>query len=285
MASSNPVSPSQQAMRSTGHAAVARVGHHAAPRPRSLPGRCGTPPEPERPGQDPRHRPGPRTRAPALAPCPVTSDGASASKIAWQASELPELRQKPLIRWLCTCDTRKHSPPLPRTPLTCSHGPDSHRATAGSVPARGPGPVTQQAFLSCGNSTKWSYGDSNPRPLACHADSVRRSASEGVERGATHLQELSDWVAVSLRVPEYAGSRFWLPCLAVHDHGETVSTYPGALLGSSPARPWPPAAASRRSPATRNYRCARHARRRQHPRLKTRPARRPDPRVSAGRVR
>src|ERR1035438_4159992 len=89
-------------------------------------GCAGTPPEPRRPGQDPRRRPGPRTRAPALAPCPVTSDGASASKIAWQASELPELRQKRLIRWLCTCDTRKHSPPLPRTPLTCSNGPDSH---------------------------------------------------------------------------------------------------------------------------------------------------------------
>src|ERR1039457_7316483 len=131
----------------------------------------------------------------------------------------------------------------------------------------------------------WSYGDSNSRPLACHADPVSRFTSEGVERGATHLQELSDWVGISLRVPEYAGSRFWLPCLAVHDHGETVSTYPGALLGSSPARPWPPAAASRRSPATRNYRRARHARRGQHPRLKTRPARRPDPRVSAGRVR
>ena len=27
-------------------------------------------------------------------------------------------------------------------------------------------------------------------------------------------------VAVSPRVPEYRGSRFWLPCQAVHDHGE-----------------------------------------------------------------
>ena len=58
----------------------------------------------------------------------------------------------------------------------------------------------------------WSYGDSNPRPLACHADSVRRSASVGVERGATHLQELSEWVRLCLRVPEYGGSHFWLPC-------------------------------------------------------------------------
>jgi hypothetical protein len=58
----------------------------------------------------------------------------------------------------------------------------------------------------------WSYGDSNPRPLACHADPVSRFTSEGVGRGATHLRELSDWVGVSLRVPEYGGSRFWLPC-------------------------------------------------------------------------
>jgi hypothetical protein len=51
----------------------------AGPRSPTPPTRSGCrpwPPEPERPGQDPRHRPGPRTRAPALAPCPVTSDGA-----------------------------------------------------------------------------------------------------------------------------------------------------------------------------------------------------------------
>jgi len=64
----------------------------------------------------------------------------------------------------------------------------------------------------------WSYGDSNPRPLACHADPVRRSAAEGVEQGATHQQQLSDWVAVRPRVPEYGGSRFWLP--ATQDEGD-----------------------------------------------------------------
>ena len=48
--------------------------------------------------------------------------------------------------------------------------------------------------------------------LACHADPVCRSTSEGVERGATHLQQQSEWVAGSLGVPEHAGSRFWLPC-------------------------------------------------------------------------
>src|ERR1019366_7322240 len=47
--------------------------------------------------------------------------------------------------------------------------------------------------------------------LACHADPVCRSTSEGVERGATHLQQQSEWVAGSLGVPEHAGSRFWLP--------------------------------------------------------------------------
>src|ERR1035438_4418876 len=59
---------------------------------------------------------------------------------------------------------------------------------------------------------EWSYGDSNSGPLACHADPVCRSTSEGVERGATHLQQQSEWVAGSLGVPEHAGSRFWLPC-------------------------------------------------------------------------
>jgi hypothetical protein len=65
--------------------------------------------------------------------------------------------------------------------------------------------------LTCGYVIKWSYGDSNPRPLACHADPVRRSTSDTVEPGASCLQEQSEHVAVSRREAEHAGSRSWLP--------------------------------------------------------------------------
>ena len=66
--------------------------------------------------------------------------------------------------------------------------------------------------LACGYITKWSYGDSNFGPLACHADSVRRPGSAGVGRGASGLQKQSENVAGSRGKPEYGGSRRWLPC-------------------------------------------------------------------------
>jgi len=37
----------------------------------------------------------------------------------------------------------------------------------------------------------WSYGNSNPRPLACHAHPARRSTSGTIECGASCLQEQS----------------------------------------------------------------------------------------------
>src|ERR1039457_1506378 len=94
--------------------------------------------------------------------------------------------------------------------------------------------------LNWGNSSKWSYGDSNSRPLACHADPVSRFTSEGVERGATHLRELSDWVAVSPSVPEHGGSRFWLPCPLRTGQGHPWQIRSTTHPGSWPGGPRPP---------------------------------------------
>src|ERR1035441_2323277 len=57
----------------------------------------------------------------------------------------------------------------------------------------------------------WSYGDSNPRPLACHADPISRSTSGDVERGSSCLHQCSGAVGHSLSQPEHGGSQNWLP--------------------------------------------------------------------------
>ncbi len=135
---------------------------------------------------------------------------------------------------LTSCWPRKDCLQAPTPPLTC-----------GNSRARGIRIRLGKAFryryhdrnktLSCENVMRWSYGDSNPGPLACHADPLRRSASEGVERGATHLQQWSGWVALGLRAPDHSGSHLWLP-------------WPLGLAGPSrrsrPVRRGPPPAAS-----------------------------------------
>jgi hypothetical protein len=83
-------------------------------------------------------RPGHARRLPGWLPDRHSEAAQATGEITRQPPELPELRQGPQICRSSGCRTRKHSPPLPRTPLTCSYGPDSHRATAGSVRPAGP---------------------------------------------------------------------------------------------------------------------------------------------------
>src|ERR1022692_2109346 len=75
-----------------------------------------------------------------------------------------------------------------------------------------PGPCTLGLKISYYISDlRWSYGDSNPRPLACHAETVSRSQSGRVERGASHQQQRPEAVGHSLAEPEHGGSPNWLP--------------------------------------------------------------------------
>ena len=51
---------------------------------------------------------------------------------------------------------------------------------------RYPAPENNRVYIRIISVTWVSYGDSNPRPLACHAEPVSRSQSGPVERGAAH---------------------------------------------------------------------------------------------------
>ena len=156
-------------------------------------------------------------RRPPAGPQGLDSGRAQRTMSGWKQGPVPAIGRRP--------------PGGARHDRRPSHPPGTAPPVTQGIPAAAPGKTAHGTGRGASNdgqtilwsittdrkriltwSFVWSYGDSNPRPLACHADPVSRSASDGVERGATHLRELSDWVGVSPRVPEYAGSPFWLPC-------------------------------------------------------------------------
>jgi hypothetical protein len=95
-------------------------------------------------------------------------------------------------------------------PLTRHYNGTSSRTRRDRTP---PAALTGSAQkpLTCGDIAKWSYGDSNPRPLACHADLIRRSPSDRVGRGATSQQVGPDTVQGRPPGPGCDGSQRWLP--------------------------------------------------------------------------
>jgi hypothetical protein len=62
------------------------------------------------------------------------------------------------------CETRKRSFSELRTVMTCGNS----LAAVGAPTRAAQRPDTVASHLTWGYTAKWSYGDSNPRPLACH---------------------------------------------------------------------------------------------------------------------
>jgi hypothetical protein len=97
-------------------------------------------------------------------------------------------------KWPLSCgNTNLHASWIPACPVP------EERNWAGIAATNTP--------LTCGYITKWSYGDSNSGPLACHTHSGRRRAWPGVALCGVHLR--LPWPGVAWRrlVPGRLGSQ------------------------------------------------------------------------------
>jgi hypothetical protein len=71
-------------------------------------------------------------------------------------------------------------------------------------------PLTLAFTMTSGLCAASGRPDMNRRPLDPQARIRRLARSEGVERGASHLQRRSDWVWIGGGESEGVGSRGWL---------------------------------------------------------------------------